>query len=209
MRDTLQVYMSIILIHKDRTGGFGENYGGVEMRWMSLRTGISCSAIFTMSILNLQFKTHHGTKGLILCCLVVILAMIKLERGKNPCMAIWQSHVPLDRNTNNCQGQDRGHSAHRFNSLLLNTRLKHGSCIINLQHIKFCSSISSVTISKMGGKEPVFCRHFKWLCYFVHFIACSFQIKISCQFYELQNIWHKSGCRRVPLVYPVLSGRVL
>lgn len=67
-------------------------------------------------------------------------------------MAIWQSHVPLDRNTNNSQGQDRGHSAHRFNSLLLNTRLKHGLCIINLQHIKFCSSISSVTISKMGGE---------------------------------------------------------
>lgn len=32
--------MSIILVHKDRTVGFGENYGGVEMRWMSLRTGI-------------------------------------------------------------------------------------------------------------------------------------------------------------------------
>lgn len=63
--------MSVILVHKDRPGGVSENYGGVEIRWMSLRTRISCLAIFAMSFPNLQFKTHHETKGL-LCCLVVI-----------------------------------------------------------------------------------------------------------------------------------------
>lgn len=64
--------MSAILVHKDRTEGVGENYGGIEMRWMSLRIGLSCSAIFAMSFPKLQFKIHCETKGLILCCLVVI-----------------------------------------------------------------------------------------------------------------------------------------
>ena len=59
--------MSIRLVHKDRSGGAGENYGGVEKRWMSLWIGISYSTIFSMSFPNLQFKTHHETKEIILC----------------------------------------------------------------------------------------------------------------------------------------------
>lgn len=65
------------------------------MRRMSLRTGISRSAVFVMNFLSLMFKTHCEIKGLILCSHDQTWQGLGWRGGKNSNnIVVWQSSVP-------------------------------------------------------------------------------------------------------------------